>query len=98
MPNDATRPFDSIESTLEYMILLEASIVEASREIEDGMDQARDPRSMQGWALAQYKMRQLLFHTQKSRRLLNDLRLIRGVMAGPPDSEPVPADRSESLL
>lgn len=92
MPNDPARPFDSIESTLEYMILLETTIAEATREIEDGLQQSRDSRSGQAWALAQYKMRQLLFHTQKSRRLLNDLRLIRGVMVGPADSEPVSAD------
>lgn len=92
MPNDAARPFDSIESTLEYMILLEATIADATREIEDGLQQSRDPRTAQGWALAQFKMRQLLFHTQKSRRLLNDLRLIRGVMVGPADSEPISAD------
>ncbi len=92
MRNDAARPFDSIESTLEYMILLEATIADASREIEEGMEHSRDPRSAQGWALAQYKMRQLLFHTQKSRRLLNDLRLIRGVMIGPPDADSLPAE------
>jgi hypothetical protein len=92
MSNNAARPFDSIESTLEYMILLEATIVDAAREIEEGMEQSTDPRSTQAWSLAQYKMRQLLFHTQKSRRILNDLRLIRGVMIAPPDSEPVAAE------
>lgn len=92
MRNDAARPFDSIESTLEYMILLETTIADASREIEEGLEQSRDARSTQAWTLAQYKMRQLLFHTQKSRRLLNDLRLIRGVMVGAPDSEPLPAE------
>ncbi len=86
MPNDAVRPFDSIESTLEYMMLLETTIAEATREIEDGLHRSRDARSAQAWTLAQFKMRQLLFHTQKSRRLLNDLRLIRGVMLGSPES------------
>lgn len=92
MRNDAIRPFDSIESTLEYMILLEATIADATLEIEEGLKQSRDGRSAQAWSLAQYKMKQLLFHTQKSRRLLNDLRLIRGVMVGATDSEPISAE------
>ena len=92
MPNDGARPFDSIESTLEYMILLEATIAEASRELEEGIEQSKEPRSTQAWALAQYKMRQLLLHTQKSRRLLNDLRLIRGVMTGSSDSDEMPVE------
>jgi hypothetical protein len=92
MPNDAARPFDSIESTLEYMILLEATIADATREIEEGLQETQDPRSAQAWALAQFKMRQLLLHTQKSRRLLNDLRLIRGVMVGASNSETISAD------
>ena len=92
MPHDAVRPFDSIESTLEYMILLEATIADAEREVEVGLREAQDARTKQAWSLAQYKMRQLLFHTQKSRRLLNDLSLLRGVMTTPPDSEAVLAD------
>ena len=92
MPNDVVRPFESIESTLEYMILLESTIGDATREIEVGLQQSREARSAQAWALAQFKMRQLLFHTQKSRRLLNDLRLIRGVMVGPSDSGSAPAE------
>lgn len=92
MPKNAVRPFDSIESTLEYMILLETTIADAAREVEEGMEQAHDARSKQAWTLAQYKMRQLLFHTQKSRRLLNDLRLIRGVMGGSADAEAILAE------
>ncbi len=87
MHHNAIRPFDSIESTLEYMILLETTIADAEREVEEGLRRAQDARTKQAWTLAQFKMRQLLFHTQKSRRLLNDLSLIHSVMSNPPDTD-----------
>ena len=95
MRSDVTRPFDSVESTLEYMVLLEASIAEASGELEEGRKQSKDERSTKAWALAQYKMRQLLFHTQKSRRILNDLRLIRAVMLGGSEDGLIESERQE---
>ena len=82
MKNESSiHPFDSIESALEYMVLLESTIVEVTQELEGGMREAGSERTMEAYSLALYKVRQLLSHTQKSRRILNDLRLIRALMA-----------------
>lgn len=86
MNNNPGSPFDSIESALEYMVLLESTIVEVSTELELGMQDSSAERTTQAYALALYKVRQLLSHTQKSRRILNDLRLIRAVMMGSSDA------------
>ena len=46
------------------------------------LDGAGNRRQAEALNLALYKMHQLSFHTQKSRRILNDLRLIRTVFVG----------------
>lgn len=80
--SDVTRPFESIESALEFMVLLEEEIADASRELHEMLDNASNRRQAEALNLALYKMHQLNFHTQKSRRILNDLRLIRTVLVG----------------
>ena len=76
------RPFESIESALEFMTLLEDEIAGASGELRTMLDGASHQRKAEALNLALYKMHQLSFHTQKSRRILNDLRLIRTVLVG----------------
>ena len=82
MGDEVTRPFESIESTLEFMVLLEEEIAAASGELHELLDGASHRRQAEALNLALYKMHQLNFHTQKSRRILNDLRLIRTVLVG----------------
>jgi hypothetical protein len=82
MGDDVSRPFESIESALEFMVLLEGEIADASRELHEMLDGATNRRQAEALNLALYKMHQLNFHTQKSRRILNDLRLIRTVLVG----------------
>ena len=82
MSDEVTRPFESIESALEFMVLLEEEIAGASRELHETLDGATNRRHAEALNLALYKMHQLSFHTQKSRRILNDLRLIRSVLTG----------------
>jgi len=82
MSQDLQRPFDSIESALEFMELLEQTIEEASGELEELKQSAPSERSASGLSLAVYKIKQLGFHVQKSRRILNDLALIRGALTG----------------
>jgi hypothetical protein len=82
MGDEVTRPFESIESTLEFMVLLEEEIAGASGELHELLDGASQRRQAEALNLALYKMHQLNFHTQKSRRILNDLRLIRTVLVG----------------
>ncbi|HEY7211732.1 MAG TPA: hypothetical protein VH477_15785 [Bryobacteraceae bacterium] len=81
MHKELERPFDSIESALEFMELLEGTIEEAASELDRQSVEAT-ARSGNGIRLAMYKIRQLSFHVQKSRRILNDLTLIRGVLLG----------------
>jgi hypothetical protein len=82
MKHDLQRPFDSIESALEFMELLEQTIEEATGELEDLKRNTTTERSASGLSLAVYKIKQLGFHVQKSRRILNDLALIRGALTG----------------
>ncbi|MGA2182610.1 MAG: hypothetical protein ABSH47_06230 [Bryobacteraceae bacterium] len=82
MGDEVARPFESIESALEFMVLLEEEIAGASGELHEMLDGASNRRQAEALNLALYKMHQLSFHTQKSRRILNDLRLIRTVLVG----------------
>ncbi len=82
MRDELARPFESIESALEFMVLLEAVISDASDEIRGKLDNAATERYTNGLNLALYKINQLSFHVQKSRRILNDLTLIRSVLVG----------------
>jgi hypothetical protein len=78
-----TRPFDSIESAHEFIVLLEGSIEDAIRDVRQHAQSAtvnKDDRGAQALTLALYKMNQLASHMQKSRRILNDLRTIRRLL------------------
>lgn len=80
MRDDVVQPFESIESALEFMVLLESVIAETSDELREALEKATTERYTNGLNLALYKMSQLSFHVQKSRRILNDLTLIRSVL------------------
>ena len=80
MRDEVVRPFESIESALEFMVLLEAVIEEAAEELQGTLEKATTERYGNGVRLALYKIGQLSSHVQKSRRILNDLTLIRSVL------------------
>ena len=82
MPDDIRRPFDSIESALEFMVLLESVISETTKQLEETLEDATTERYGNGIRLALFKINQLSTHVGKSRRILNDLALIRGVLIG----------------
>lgn len=82
MSEKAEQPFESIESALEFMVLLEEAIGQASGELEEMRQESGGPRQTEAIALALYKMGQLASYTQKSRRILNDLGLIRALLLG----------------
>lgn len=91
MTDDLDRPFDSIESAQEFMALLHDSIGEALEDV-CGKLQATpsdEQRRAQALQLAQYKLGQLSTHVQKSRRILNDLRIIRKLLVNEYAPEPV---------
>ncbi len=75
-------PFDSLESTHEYVALLLEAIREARTELAvDMSEKAPQPeRRLQALQLVQYKLEKLDVHLQASSRLLNDLRTLRRLL------------------
>jgi hypothetical protein len=73
-------PFDSIESAQDYMGVLAETILETlkdlSRDHQIAITQGEQRRA-QAIALAQFKLKVLGCHLHKSRRTLNDLRMLR---------------------
>jgi len=77
---DIDRPFDSIDSAHEYVNILAATTPDAMTELKRDRDQAlRDGelRRAQAMDLAMFKLKMLGCYVFKSRRMLNDLRILR---------------------
>ena len=74
------QPFSSIESAIEFMQVLAETILEARKElgqqyrlaVSDGLE-----RRARAIALALFKLKMLNSHVHRSRRVLNDLRILR---------------------
>ncbi|HUE85433.1 MAG TPA: hypothetical protein VMO26_05085 [Vicinamibacterales bacterium] len=78
-------PFDSLESTYEYICLLEEALAEAREVIEDDARAARSDgaaRRLQALQIVSHKLHSLNEHMHASRRLLNDLRTLRRLLLG----------------
>jgi hypothetical protein len=80
MADEAVQPFDSIESAQEFMVVLESVIAETQGELQALLADASDERRTEALRLALFKISQLETHTHKSRRILNDLGLIRSLL------------------
>lgn len=83
MADAAEQPFHSIESAHEFMLILENVIVDAQGELQSMLADANDvsdDRRTEALRLALFKISQLEIHTRKSRRILNDLGLIRSLL------------------
>ena len=84
MPNQPETPFDSIEGALEYVSMLADSVEEArgeiAAELQETRRQARDGRQADALRIVAYKLDRLSEHAQSSRRLLNDLRMLRRLL------------------
>jgi len=77
---DVDQPFDSIESAQEFMDILAVTVLDVMKELGAARaDAARDgeTRRVQALDLATYKLKMLGCHVHKSRRALNDLRILR---------------------
>ena len=81
MADGTVQPFDTIESAHEFMVVLESVIVEAQNELHAMLNDLSDERRTEALRLALFKISQLETHTRKSRRILNDLGLIRSLLA-----------------
>ena len=77
---DIERPFESIESAHEYMTLLATTALETITELKRDRDLALAEgadRRAQAIEIAILKLKQFGCHVHKSRRMLNDLRILR---------------------
>jgi hypothetical protein len=79
----AETPFDSIESSHEYVAMLAEAVEEARRDVEDEVSTAeRDSadRRKEALLLVSYNLAKLNLHITSSRRILNDLRTLRRLL------------------
>jgi len=79
-------PFDSIESAHEYVDLLAETVQEVLREVEAEMALAipdNTQRRKEALQLICYQLTKLSGHMTSSRRILNDLRTLRGLFYPP---------------
>jgi hypothetical protein len=80
---EAETPFDNIEGSHEYVALLADAVDEARRDVEaelaaaehDGAD-----RRKEALLLVAYNLAKLNLHITSSRRILNDLRMLRRLL------------------
>ena len=79
-PDISDRPFNSIESAQCFMDVLAETIVEAMKDLNGDLQIAirgNQTRRVRAFELAMFKLKTLNCHVHKSRRALNDLRMIR---------------------
>jgi hypothetical protein len=91
-------PFDNIESAHEFVILLANTVCEAKldMEAETGELNPNSPRHAQALRLALFNLNKLEFHLTRSRRILNDLRMLRRLLMDEQAASPLPQDDSRS--
>ena len=83
MAHTPDTPFDSIEGAHQYIELLLETIAEVRRDVDIDIDIARRnrvARREEGLRIVAHKLDRLEFHTARSRRLLNDLRMLRRLL------------------
>jgi hypothetical protein len=76
-------PFDSIESSHEYIVMLAEAIAEALADVESDMalaEEERADRRKQALQLVSFNLAKLNSHITSSRRILNDLRTLRRLL------------------
>jgi hypothetical protein len=74
------QPFESIESAHDYMNVLAATTLDVMNELRRDRDQflrQGELRRAQAIDLAMFKLKMLSCYVFKSRRMLNDLRILR---------------------
>jgi hypothetical protein len=76
-------PFDSIESSHEYISMLAEAVEEARSEVDADIslaDADRAARRKQALQLVSFNLQKLSGHISASRRILNDLRTLRRLL------------------
>jgi len=80
---DANSAFESIESAQEYLGLLAQVVTEAQQAVQvdiQGSAESNRPRRMEALRLIGYNLEKLASHLKTSRRILNDLRMLRRIL------------------
>lgn len=88
--DDSSNPFDSLESSYRYVCLLQEVLEEAQRTIDGELAEATTQqahRRVEVLQVVKYKLCQLHDHLRGSRRILNDLRMLRRVILGEPNPQ-----------
>jgi hypothetical protein len=80
---EAETPFDNIEGSHEYVALLAEAVEEARRDVEADLsvaDRDEADRRKEALLLVSYNLAKLNLHITASRRILNDLRMLRRLL------------------
>ncbi len=83
MPYQSETPFDSIESSHEYVVMLAEAIAEALAEVQSDItlaDSDQATRRKEALQLVSFNLTKLNSHITSSRRILNDLRTLRRLL------------------
>jgi len=94
----AETPFDSLESAHEYVRLLAIEVEDARASIQGDIaaaDRDQAARRLDALQIVDYKLRQLAQHLAASRRLLNDLKLLRRLLVGEDGGPEEPSPKHE---
>ena len=74
-------PFDTVESALEFLSLFEAAIGNTLKDVRNDLDAAGSAtRRSDALQLAVYKLERLEHHIGRSKRMANDLRILRRLL------------------
>ena len=80
---EAETPFDSIEGSHEYVAFLAEALAEARRDVDTDIqlaDREGAQRRTEALTLVSYHLSKLNLHITTSRRILNDLRILRRLL------------------
>ena len=96
MVSNDKKPFATIESSLEFVELLQAAVTETSSNMNKDICGAQShERRAEALLLVGYKLQQLSFHVAESERLLKDLRRLRNLIL---HRRPDEADMTEKTV
>jgi hypothetical protein len=80
---EAVAAFESIESAQEYLGLLAQVVLESQQAVQadiQGKADSGSPRHVEALRLIGYNLEKLAHHIKASRRILNDLRMLRRIL------------------
>lgn len=83
MPASPDQQFDSLESAYQYIAVLTVVLEETQQDINAEVvaaERAHASRRLDALQLVSFKLERLRHHLESSRRLLNDLRMLRRVL------------------